>query len=286
MGFEYSPQLDAAAGPPFVQVSGYAAVGDPITGPRNTYENNLNISGSMTWIHGRHEFKFGGGYGHDQINVLFGIATNGFFVFAPAPINDAFASFLIGQPVLFLQGGGDPSRGLRGNNFNLYAQDSFKATKRLTLNLGLRYDVPSPYTEIHNRQNLFEPGSTVHRYSICAAGPGISGRCGRARRLDPNGAPSLRAAHRSRLGSERQRPNARNRRVRRLLRSLLQRSRRAAPDSEQRATLFADAASQLPVELRRSLQRYESFRRRIRDADDAAHARSETCGCRMRRIGT
>ena len=171
LGFEYSPQLDAAAGPPFVQVSGYAAVGDPITGPRNTYENNLNISGSMTWIHGRHEFKFGGGYGHDQINVLFGIATNGFFVFAPAPINDAFASFLIGQPVLFLQGGGDPSRGLRGNNFNLYAQDTFKLSSRLTLNLGLRYDVPSPYTEIHNRQNLFEPGrqSTV----IPTAPPGL-----------------------------------------------------------------------------------------------------------------
>ncbi|HEX3121190.1 MAG TPA: TonB-dependent receptor, partial [Candidatus Acidoferrum sp.] len=171
LGFEYSPQLDAAAGPPFVQVSGYAAVGDPITGPRNTYENNFNISGSMTWIHGRHEFKFGGGYGHDQINVLFGIATNGFFVFAPAPINDAFASFLIGQPVLFLQGGGDPSRGLRGNNFNLYAQDSFKATKRLTLNLGLRYDAPSPYTEIRNRQNLFEPG--VQSTVIPSAPPGL-----------------------------------------------------------------------------------------------------------------
>jgi hypothetical protein len=171
LGFAYSPQLDAAAGPPFVQVSGYAAVGDPITGPRNTYENNLNVSGSLTWIHGRHEFKFGGGYGHDQINVLFGIATNGFFVFAPAPINDAFASFLVGAPVLFLQGGGDPSRGLRGNNFNLYAQDTFKVTSHLTVNLGLRYDVPSPYTEIHNRQNLFEPGrqSTV----IPAAPPGL-----------------------------------------------------------------------------------------------------------------
>lgn len=171
LGFQYEPQLDAAAGPPFVQVSGYAAVGDPITGPRNTYENNINISGSMTWIHGRHEFKFGGGYGHDQINVLFGIATNGFFVFAPAPINDAFASFLIGQPVLFLQGGGDPSRGLRGNNFNLYAQDTFKVSSRLTLNLGLRYDVPSPYTEIRNRQNLFEPG--VQSTVIPSAPPGL-----------------------------------------------------------------------------------------------------------------
>ena len=171
LGFAYSPQLDAAAGPPFVQVSGYASVGDPITGPRNTYENDLNVSGSWTWIHGRHEFKFGGGFGHDQINVLFGIATNGFFVFAPAPINDAFASFLIGQPVLFLQGGGDLSRGLRGNDFNLYAQDTFKVTSRLTLNLGLRYEVPSPYTEIHNRQNLFEPG--VQSKVLPNAPPGL-----------------------------------------------------------------------------------------------------------------
>jgi Carboxypeptidase regulatory-like domain/TonB dependent receptor len=163
LGFGYQPSLDVALGPPFVQVGGYASVGDPITGPRNTYENAFDVSGSLTWVHGRHELKFGGGYGHDQINVLFGIASNGFFVFEPAPISDAFASFLFGQPVFFLQGGGDPSRGLRGNNLNAYAQDAYKITSRLTLNAGLRYELPFPYTEIHNRQNLFEPGvqSTV-----------------------------------------------------------------------------------------------------------------------------
>jgi len=158
LGFQYAPSLEQAIGPPFIQVSGYASVGDPITGPRNTYENAIDVSGSLTWIHGRHEVKFGGGYGHDQINVLFGIASNGFFVFAPAPVNDAFASFLFGQPVFFLQGGGDPSRGLRGNNLNAYGQDTYKLTSRLTLNAGLRYELPFPYTEIKNRQNLFEPG--------------------------------------------------------------------------------------------------------------------------------
>jgi hypothetical protein len=158
LGFQYGPQLDAALGPPFVQVGGYASVGDPITGPRNTYENTLDLSGSLTWIHGRHEVKFGGGYAHDQINVLFGIATNGFFVFQPFPVSDAFASFLIGQPVFFLQGGGDPTRGLRGNSLNFYGQDTYKITSRLTLNAGLRYELPFPYTEIHNRTNLFEPG--------------------------------------------------------------------------------------------------------------------------------
>jgi hypothetical protein len=158
LGFQYEPTLDAAIGPPFIQVSGYASVGDPITGPRNTYENAVDISGSITWIHGRHEMKFGGGYDHDQINVLFGIASNGFFVFAPVPANDAFASFLLGAPAFFLQGGGDPSRGLRGNSLSAYAQDTYKLTSHLTLNAGLRYELPFPYTEIHNRQNLFEPG--------------------------------------------------------------------------------------------------------------------------------
>ncbi len=163
LGFTYAPQLDAAIGPPFVQVAGYASVGDPITGPRNTYESALDVSGSLTWVHGRHELKFGAGYAHDQINVLFGIATNGFFVFSTFPVSDAFASFLIGEPVFFLQGGGDPSRGLRGNDVNFYAQDTYKVTSRLTLNAGLRYEIPFPYTEIRNRQNLFEPGvkSTV-----------------------------------------------------------------------------------------------------------------------------
>ena len=158
LGFTYSPSLAASIGPPFVQVGGYASVGDPITGPRNTYDDAIDLSGSVTWIRGHHEMKFGGGYGHDHINVLFGIATNGFFVFSTFPVNDGFASFLFGQPVVFLQGGGDLHRGLNGNNVNAYAQDSYKINSRLTLNFGLRYEVPFPYTEIRNRQNLFEPG--------------------------------------------------------------------------------------------------------------------------------
>ncbi len=164
LGFNYQPSLDAAIGPPFIQVSGYTIIGDPITGPRDTYENAFDYSGSMSWVHGRHEFKFGGGYQHLQINVLQGIATNGFFVFAGFPVApDAFASFLFGQPVFFLQGRGDFSRGIRGNSLNGYAQDTYKATPRLTLNVGLRYELPFPYTEIHNRQTLWIPGrqSTV-----------------------------------------------------------------------------------------------------------------------------
>lgn len=164
LGFQYDPTLDLAVGPPFIQVNGYTTIGDPITGPRNSYENAFDYSASLSWVHGRHELKFGGGYQHLQINVLQGIATNGFFVFVPFPVvPNAFASFLFGQPVFFLQGRGDFSRGIRGNSLNGYAQDTYRVSNRLTLNLGLRYELPFPYTEIRNRQTLFVPGrqSTV-----------------------------------------------------------------------------------------------------------------------------
>ena len=55
-----------------------------------------------SWVHGRHDVKFGGGYQHLQVNVLQGIATNGFFVFAPFPVvPDAFASFCSASPYSF-----------------------------------------------------------------------------------------------------------------------------------------------------------------------------------------
>lgn len=177
LGFEYSPTLAVATGPPFIQIGGYASVGDPITGPRYTYQNTFDLSGSLSWIRGRHELKFGGGYRRDQINGLQGIATNGFFVFEGIPsnedfiYNDGFANYLSGNPVVFLQGGGDFSREIRARALNFYAQDTYKVSNRLTFNYGLRYELPFPNTENHNMVNLFVPGaqSTV----IPTAPPGL-----------------------------------------------------------------------------------------------------------------
>lgn len=159
LGFQYSPTLASQLGPPFVEVGGYASVGNPITGPAHDYQNTFSLTDSLAWVHGRHELKFGGEFQRDQLNTMLGIASNGFFVFSTVPIvGDAFADFLIGQPVVFLQGGGELPRGMRASNFNFYGQDSFKATSRLTLNFGLRYEMPQPYSEIHNEDALFVPG--------------------------------------------------------------------------------------------------------------------------------
>jgi hypothetical protein len=65
-----------AAGRPFIQINGYSSTGDPITGPRDTYQNSYDYSGALTWIRARHEIKFGGGYQRDQINALQGLRAN------------------------------------------------------------------------------------------------------------------------------------------------------------------------------------------------------------------
>jgi hypothetical protein len=158
LGFDYPPTLGLNEGVPYLIVSGYASLGNPITGPQNTYQNDYQGSYSIAMTRGSHNLKFGAELDRQQINALFGIATNGFFVFAPFPASDSFASFLLGQSVEFFQGGGQFDRGLRKWIAGGYAQDEWRVTSHLTLNFGLRYEVNTPYTEIRNRLNAWDPG--------------------------------------------------------------------------------------------------------------------------------
>ena len=178
LGFGYQPTLGLNQGVPYLIVSGYASLGNPITGPQNTYQNDYQGSYSIAMTRGRHSLKFGADLDRQQINVLFGIATNGFFVFAPFPASDSFASFMLGQSVQFFQGGGQFDRGLRKWIVGGYAQDEWRILPHLTLNYGVRYEVNTPYTEIRNRLNAWEPGKQSTVYPNAPSGllfPGDSG---------------------------------------------------------------------------------------------------------------
>ena len=74
-----------------------------------------------------------------------------------------------------MQGGGQLPRGMRASNYNLYVQDSYKATSRLTLNIGLRYELPQPYSEIHNEDALFVPNAQSKVHPDRSARPALSG---------------------------------------------------------------------------------------------------------------
>src|SRR6185295_7608477 len=75
----------------FIITLGFAAIGNPITGPRETLQNSYEVNNSVTWIHGHHNIKFGGEYRRNLINVTEGIASNGFFVMAGFPVTNPFA---------------------------------------------------------------------------------------------------------------------------------------------------------------------------------------------------
>jgi hypothetical protein len=171
LGFQYDNTFEPALGPPYFIVNGYGSVGNPITGPRDSAQNDYEIYESLSVVRGAHTIKLGGDFRRTQINISNGIAANGFFVFAPFPTNSSFANFLIGFPVVFFQGGGDFHRGLRSFEVSGYAQDQWRVSRKLTLNYGLRYEINSPFAETRNRFNQFVPGQQSQ--VVPQAPPGI-----------------------------------------------------------------------------------------------------------------
>jgi hypothetical protein len=126
----------------------------------DTLANTFQINDKFTKLKGRHTVKAGGQWLHyDQQrfyagnNGLLGfIAYNGAFTGYP------FADFLLDLSSSKGRGGGDPTDPWTHlqNRMAVYVQDDFKATERLSLNLGLRWAYTSPLVEIDNRQTNFD----------------------------------------------------------------------------------------------------------------------------------
>jgi hypothetical protein len=183
LGFQYDNTYEPALGPPYFIVNGYASVGNPITGPRDSAQNDYELYESFSIGRGAHTIKVGGEFRRTQINISQGIAANGFFVFAPFPTNASFANFLIGFPVVFFQGGGDFYRGLRSFEASAYAQDQWRVTPKLTINYGLRYEINSPFAEVRDRLNQFAPGQQSQVFPQAPRGLLYPGDPGVAKRI-------------------------------------------------------------------------------------------------------
>jgi hypothetical protein len=164
LGFGYSSSNAEGQGPPFFNISGYTPIGGAITGPRNTTQGSFELSDTLSLVRGTHFFKVGGEYRHTGIDMFQAIAPNAFFVFAGTfPTNNAIANLLLGAPVTFYQGLGDFNRGIRVWGGGVFGQDEWRASSRVTVNYGVRYERINPFTEIEDRMNAFVPGqqSTV-----------------------------------------------------------------------------------------------------------------------------
>ena len=139
---------------------------------REQNEMTTRISDSVSYLTGRHSFKFGGEFTRFQFNsrgasnqrgtISFNGSHNG--IIPDVPGNEraaALADFLLGQPYEASIVVGQFGRGYRQGLFAFFAQDSWRATSRLTLNLGLRYDYAAPWTEVNGKLSNLAPNGQL-----------------------------------------------------------------------------------------------------------------------------
>ena len=157
---------------PAIQGRGFPSIltrGFNATGSFNgrSLDVNLGIGEDLSWVRGRHTIKFGGEHRRIQLNRLdFGGLTGGVYSFAgqitpnTGGLNtyvDQIGGLIVGALNNYSYRGIPTEAYYRWRYLATYFQDDFKMTSRLTLNLGLRWDVETPRREKYDRQGAFIP---------------------------------------------------------------------------------------------------------------------------------
>lgn len=151
---------------PRVNITGFSSIGNNRSFPVLLRTTGFQVLDNLTLIKGRHYLKFGLDFRRSFMNNYNPTNASGEFSFGPnqtaTTVNNnltggqAFASFLLGQGSGFQLLPGLSSY-LSFPSYDFYAQDDFKISPRLTLNLGVRYEPSFHYTEKYNRISSFNP---------------------------------------------------------------------------------------------------------------------------------
>jgi len=146
---QYGINLDTpdGVGLPAFEITGMAGLGNVIQGPSAFAFNTFQYLDTVSWTKGRHQLSMGGEFRKTQENVTFRFTHNGSYQMTGGISGDAFADFMLGLPQTFTLGTGRPFLAQRNTSFSVFLQDDWKVTRKLTLNLGVRYDL---YTPIHD----------------------------------------------------------------------------------------------------------------------------------------
>lgn len=163
------PRLGAGReGVPFVDVSGLFSYGNNFEGEIPQIGNTFQWSDSLTWVRGNHTLKFGGDVRRQRFDQTLYYNVNGLYSYFGGSNNDVgsddlMPNYLLGLPDTFSQGSAQVEN-VRSTIFALFAQDSWKIRKNVTLNYGLRWELFTPLTDISKHVQSFRPGqvSTIY----------------------------------------------------------------------------------------------------------------------------
>ncbi|MGB9431849.1 MAG: carboxypeptidase-like regulatory domain-containing protein, partial [Candidatus Acidiferrum sp.] len=135
-------------------------------------QNNYNFVDTVSWIRGPHDFRFGGDATRVDLNKDFPQTFNGQLFFVNTPGLTDFQNFLQGSPAASFGGGGVYNHQYRANDFGLFALDDWKATRNLTLNLGMRVEINGAFHD-----NLCHIGNIDESLAAAGSYPMIYGAC-------------------------------------------------------------------------------------------------------------
>ncbi len=141
---------------PNIMISGLNNLGSGDWFPETLRENNYQLLDSFTYIRGRHSFKMGADlrlrrHGFNQVQN-----PNGDLWYTGQFTNNSLADFLIGYTQQLFRDAQTGTFGMSWREFGTYLMDDYRVSPKLTLNLGLRYDVYTPMVEDHNRLANFD----------------------------------------------------------------------------------------------------------------------------------
>lgn len=136
-------------------ITGLTGLGDG-AGSLQKVNNNWEIDQAFSWVHGRHELKFGYDFMSRRFAFFSPGAPNGSYTFSGVYTGFGLADFLLGRPISSRL---DVSQFFDLHRFynSFYIQDNWRVTPKLSINAGLRNDSISAWKERHNRLSGFVP---------------------------------------------------------------------------------------------------------------------------------
>ncbi len=148
------PTIPGNGGIPAVSITGLSSLGQS-GNPQWRADNTYNLVDAVTWEKGKHTVKFGTDFQYFYKHSYFETTARGAFSFNGQYTGNALADFLLGDIRTTSRGIGDPNQHPKTKAEAFYIQDEWKVVPKLTLNIGLRYELFFPQRENTNKLSAF-----------------------------------------------------------------------------------------------------------------------------------
>lgn len=173
------PSITNNFGAPNTSVSGFSSLAPYGNLPQGRWDNHYNLVDNVTWTHGSHTLKFG-------VNLLKASYSNSYVVDGRGVLSfnssssssaggrttgNSLADMLEGYAYSSSREPSAPRLEMLYYSSGIFAQDDWKVTNNLTLNLGIRWEDFSPLRDKYNHISNFDPTTGQ---MIVAGGPGLS----------------------------------------------------------------------------------------------------------------